>query len=180
MAVLTACSNGLRRSSTAQRTTRNAAGSKRTSIVSLTPRIPAGTNVTVRLLEAITSRSAKLGEQFGAELTSHVMIAGKLAFPKGTRLRGHVAAVRRSVAKEGPGYLRLTLDAIQMLDGRWIDIDTTSISARGDRTRGNAPEFPEASGTSFGSPSQEDVEAVISTNRRLQFAVREDAVMLND
>ncbi len=93
--------------------------------------IPTGTLLTVRLLQTISSRSAHSGQEFEAELAAAVLIQGNAVFPKSSRLHGHVVSARESGRLHDPGYLRLTLDAIQMPDGRWINIETTSVAAEG-------------------------------------------------
>ncbi len=93
-------------------------------------KIPAGTNVPVRLLQSISSRSATPGDDFEAELADSVQIDGRVAFPRGSRVRGRIAEARPSGRLETPGYLNLTLDSIQDTDGKWIDVRTTSISGR--------------------------------------------------
>ena len=144
-----------------------------------TPGIPAGTNVRVRLLETITSRSAAVGKQFEAELLAPIKIAGNLVFPRSTRLRGHVAEARRCSRTSAQGFLRITLDAIQKLDGAWVDVDTTSVSVRGNGP-GSGP--PPGSGRRpmLGRPDLASLslsEAIISTDRKLQFAVLQRVVM---
>jgi hypothetical protein len=92
------------------------------------PSIPAGTNLSVRLLQSINDGAAS-GQRFEAELTAPVFVSGSMAFPRSSRVQGHV---RNNVPPAGDreGYLQLTLDSIQALDGHWIGIDTTHISVR--------------------------------------------------
>ncbi len=93
--------------------------------------IPSGTSIQVRLLQTISSRTAHSGQGFSAELTSPVLIQDQVIFPKSSRVRGRVLSARSSGRLHDPGYLRLTLDAIQEPDGHWVDIRTTSVSAKG-------------------------------------------------
>ncbi len=93
--------------------------------------IPGGTNLSVRLLETISSRTARPGHEFAAELAAPVVVHDMVIFPRSSRVRGRIVSARESGRLHNPGYLRLTLDAIQAPDGRWINIGTTSVSARG-------------------------------------------------
>lgn len=93
--------------------------------------IPNGTVLSVRLLETISSRTARSGQEFAAELASPLIVQGSMLFPKGSRARGRVVTARESGRLHEPGYLRLTLDGLQIPDGKWIDLHTTSISAQG-------------------------------------------------
>ncbi len=93
--------------------------------------IPGGTNLSVRLLETISSTTARPGREFAAELAAPVVVHDVVIFPRSSRVRGRVVSARESGRLHDPGYLRLTLDAMQTPDGRWINIRTTSVSARG-------------------------------------------------
>ncbi len=93
--------------------------------------IPAGTNIPVRLLHSVSSSSARSGDDFEAELAVPITVDGKIAFPKGARVRGLIVAARSSGRLKDPGMLRLTLDALQTENGKWVDIETTSVSAKG-------------------------------------------------
>ncbi len=99
--------------------------------VSKTLTIPAGSIVRVRLLNSISSASASSGQGFDAELLAPIEVHQTLAFPRGARLRGRVVSAKPSGRLHDPGFLRLTLDSIQTLDGKWIPISTSSVSARG-------------------------------------------------
>src|SRR5439155_7386496 len=70
-----------------------------------------GTSVSVRLLQTISSRSAKSGDEFDAELATPVIVDGKTVFPKSARVRGRVVSARDSGRLQDPGFLRLSLDA---------------------------------------------------------------------
>lgn len=93
--------------------------------------IPNGTVLTVRLLETVSSRTANPGQEFAAELAAPVVTHNKVIFPRSTRVRGRVVSARESGRLHEPGYLRLTLDAVQLPDSKWVDLHTTFISAEG-------------------------------------------------
>ncbi len=93
--------------------------------------IPGGTPVSVRLLQSISSRSARTDDQFEAELAAPIQVEGHIAFPRGSRVRGLVIDAQPSGRLENPGFLQLALTAIQGTDGKWFDLHTTSVSAKG-------------------------------------------------
>ena len=93
--------------------------------------IPHGTVLSVRLLDTLSSRTAQPGQQFTAALAAPVIIHTKVIFPKYARVRGHVVSARESGRLHESGYLRLMLDAVQLPDGKWIDLHTTSVSVGG-------------------------------------------------
>jgi len=101
--------------------------------------ISSGTTLSVRLLHSVSSRSSKPGDEFDAELTAPVTINGKTVFPKAARVRGRVVSAKESGRLKDPGYLKLTLDAIQTSDGKWVNLETSNISAKGEaHTKRNA------------------------------------------
>ncbi len=93
--------------------------------------IPGGSMLSVRLLESLSSRTARPGQTFAAELAAPLTVDGRLLLPKSSRVRGRVVSARPSGRLHNPGYLRLTLDALQTPDGKWTDVQTTSVSAHG-------------------------------------------------
>ena len=93
--------------------------------------IPGGTPLSIRLLQSISSRSARADDQFEAELAAPVQVDGRVAFPRGSRVRGLVVDARASGRLENPGFLQLTLTAIQDTNGKWFDIHTSSVAAKG-------------------------------------------------
>lgn len=93
--------------------------------------VPKGTVLSVRLLQSISSRTARPGDEFDAELAAPVAVEGKTVFPKGARVRGRVVSARESGRLQDPGFLKLALDAIQTTDGKWVNLETSDISAKG-------------------------------------------------
>lgn len=94
--------------------------------------IPTGTAVSVRLLQTVASASARPGDHFDAELASPVIVEGKTVLAAKTRVRGRVVAAKSSGRLKDPGYLRLTLDAFESAGGKWTNLETSSVSAKGE------------------------------------------------
>jgi hypothetical protein len=95
------------------------------------PRVPSGATVHIRLLQSISSRSARSGDEFQAELSEPITPPGADAFPKGARVHGRIVTASPSGRLHSPGHLRLALDSVQASDGRWIQFATSSISLNG-------------------------------------------------
>ncbi len=75
--------------------------------------IPAGTAISVALNEELTTKTAKEGDAFTGRLTEDVVVDGKLAFPKGATVEGHVAKAVRGGGKESKrAHLQLSYDRI--------------------------------------------------------------------
>lgn len=94
-------------------------------------KIPSGTAIRVRLLNSISSQTASPGAGFDAELTARIEVHRSLAFPRGCRVRGRVVSARPSGRLHHSGFLKLTLDSLQTIDGKWVPVSTTSVSAHG-------------------------------------------------
>jgi hypothetical protein len=92
--------------------------------------IPAGTSITVRLQQSLSSANAVRGERFEAVIDQPVMIGEQIVLPVGAPVEGHVTAVRRSGRLHHPGQLALTLDRVTV-DQQIVDLTTSHIAARG-------------------------------------------------
>src|ERR1700691_1205173 len=144
--------------------------------------IPAGTEVTIRLPMALSSKDSRPRDLFQAVLDEPVVIAGRTVAPQGTPVTGSVVAARASGSLNDPGYLRLTLASIVM-NGKSVPLQTSSIFAKGGSYekrkptplrnsatdgKGTAREPAASDGTETSTnPGQGDVR--FSTGRRLTF-----------
>jgi hypothetical protein len=93
------------------------------------PSVPAGTEVTVRLLRPVSSRTIHLGDRFAGQLTS-VDPPYNTLLPGGAEVEGRCVAAR-SATPSRPGYLRLVLSAIRIPSGRLVSLHTTTLIERG-------------------------------------------------
>lgn len=92
--------------------------------------IPAGTSVTVRLQQSLSSASAVSGERFDAILDQPLVADNHVIVPTGTAVTGHVTVARRSGRFHHPGEIGLTLDSV-VLGQQRVPIYTSSVIARG-------------------------------------------------
>jgi hypothetical protein len=92
--------------------------------------IPAGTSVTVRLQQSLSSASAVPGQRFEAVLDQPLVVENQVIAPVGTPVTGHVVVARRSGRFHHPGEIGLTLDNV-VLGQQQIPIRTSSVVARG-------------------------------------------------
>lgn len=74
--------------------------------------IAAGTEIKVRMIDSLSSATAKVGDLFHATLEQSVVQDGKQVYPKGADVTGTVAAVHASGRLTDPGSLSLTLNTI--------------------------------------------------------------------
>ncbi len=111
----------------------NGPASSATSASSAAPEplnIPAGTPITVRLQQSLSSASAAPGERFDAVIDEPVVVSDRVILPLGTPVTGHVVVARRSGRLHHPGELGLTLDTVTV-GQREISLATSSVVARG-------------------------------------------------
>ena len=92
--------------------------------------IPAGTSITIRLQQPLSSASAVPGERFQAVLEEPLVAGDRVVVPTGTPVEGHVVSARHSGRLHHPGQLGLTLDSL-IVDQHTIPLDTSQVAARG-------------------------------------------------
>jgi hypothetical protein len=92
--------------------------------------IPAGTSITVRLQQGLSSKSAVPGERFDAVVDEPIVLDDRTVISVGTPVTGRVVIARRSGRLHHPGELGLTLDTV-LINNQEIPLKTSHIVARG-------------------------------------------------
>ena len=92
--------------------------------------LPAGTPVTVRLQNAVSSASSNSGDRFDAVLDAPLVVDGKTLAPAGANVVGKVVAAKSSGHLKDPGMIQLALSSI-MIDGKEVAVTSSSVIARG-------------------------------------------------
>jgi hypothetical protein len=100
-------------------------------------RLPAGTNLVIRMIDGVDSERNSVGQTFAASLDEPVVIDGKTVIPRGSDV-----VVKLVDAKESgklTGRTTLTLDLMSLkVNGRMVDVNTETVteesSSRGSRT----------------------------------------------
>lgn len=92
--------------------------------------IPAGTPITVRLQQRLSSASAAPGERFEAVIDESVVVDNRVVVPVGAMATGHVVVARHSGRLHHPGELGLALDSVTVGQEN-IPLATSSVIARG-------------------------------------------------
>jgi hypothetical protein len=99
--------------------------------------LPAGTNLTIRMIEAVDSQTNRVGQTFRASLDQPVMLEGNAVIPRGADVTVKLVDQKESGKLTGRADLTLSLQAISV-NGRMVDINTQSVkqesSSRGERT----------------------------------------------
>lgn len=99
--------------------------------------IPAGTAITVRMIDSVDSDRAHLGQTFRASVDEPVMINGQTVIPRGADAVAKLVEDQQSGKFEGKTILTLALTDIT-INGQMIDTTTGDVSrassSRGART----------------------------------------------
>jgi hypothetical protein len=99
--------------------------------------IPVGTTITVRLIDAVDSKAAHLGQTFRASVDEPVLVNGQTVIPRGADALAKLVEDQQSGKFEGKTVLTLALTDIT-INGQMIDTTTGDVSqaskSRGART----------------------------------------------
>ena len=99
--------------------------------------IPAGTSITVRMIESVDSKVAHLGQTFRASVDEPVVVNGQTVIPRGADALAKLVEDQQSGKFEGKTILTLALTDIT-INGQMIDTTTGNVSqassSRGART----------------------------------------------
>jgi hypothetical protein len=89
--------------------------------------LPAGTVITVRLGQALGSKTSSNGDSFTASVAEPVEIGGKTVVPAGATATGHVVEAVPEGRFKGGAVLRITVDSLTV-GGSKYDLQTKSVS----------------------------------------------------
>lgn len=92
--------------------------------------IPQGTELQIRLLDAVGSAQDRSGQTFQATLDQPILVNGSVAVPRGANVTGRVLTARPSGHLRTPAELIITLTALQV-GGKNFGIATSDQSWRG-------------------------------------------------
>jgi hypothetical protein len=99
--------------------------------------VPAGTWVTVRVNQPISSDHNQQGDPFTATLAQPVVANGRVIARRGQTVAGVVAEVQKAGRVKGTSRLGLQLTELSLADGRQIQISSTLTTRRGDTSVGS-------------------------------------------
>jgi len=96
--------------------------------------VPAGTMLTVRLGETLSSKESQPGQSFSASLANPVEVEGRTVIPSGATATGTVVAAHAAGKFKGASLLQIKLDSITV-GGRQHSIETSSVQ-RSEKGKG--------------------------------------------
>lgn len=107
-------------------------------LTSFAQTIPAGTHISVRMGQEVSSGTAKVGDRFDATLMRSIVVGGKTVAKAGAPVRGKVTAAKSSGRLHAPGQLSVRLTSVQV-EGKMLPISTGSYHIEGkSHTKSNA------------------------------------------
>ena len=110
---------------------RGATASKRSQSATL----PAGTAITVRTTNTLSSGTVKAGESFAATLEDPIVDGTWVIAPQGANVRGVIAYSNAGGKVKGRAGLGIRLTSIQTADGQNIEVATTTYSVAAQSTK---------------------------------------------
>jgi hypothetical protein len=111
--------------------------------------IPAGTHISIRVGQEISSGTAKVGDRFDATLARNLVVGGKTIAKAGAPARGKVTVAKSSGRLHAPGQLSVRLTSLQV-DGKTVPLSTGSYHLEGkSHTKSNATKI--GGGTAVGA-----------------------------
>jgi hypothetical protein len=98
--------------------------------------LPAGTWVTIRVNEPISSDHSQPGDAFTGTLLEPIVANGLLIARRGQTVSGIVSEAQKAGRVSGTSRLGLELTEIQLSDGRQVQVKTRLMERRGDTSYG--------------------------------------------
>jgi hypothetical protein len=141
----------------------------------LTPEIPAGTPITIRLQAAISSATSQAGDTFEAVLDEPIILQGGTVITRSSALTGRVVAAKASGRLHDPGYLKLTLTTISIL-GKSLPLQCSSIFEKGGShvKRRNLAAIGGGAGSAYATGSK---DVGFAAGRRLTFRLTQSLTL---
>lgn len=85
-----------------------------------TKRVPAGTVITLRVLDPVSSSNASLGDQFDLMVVDNILVKNAVAIPQGSVVRGSLDEVQTPKMLYKGGLIRLYFDHIVSSTGKQV------------------------------------------------------------
>ena len=99
--------------------------------------IPAGTLITVRLAETLSTEKNQAGDSFAATLDQPLVVDGLAIAERGARVRGKVVEVERAGRVKGVAVLAVALTSLHTSDGQDVTLVTERFVKEGPTSRGD-------------------------------------------
>jgi hypothetical protein len=92
--------------------------------------LPAGTDMSVRLEQALSSRTARVEDRFEATVARPIYVDGRIVVPDGSRIQGTVTEVQRAERPARGGRLNLAFNRLLLDDGTTVDLNARLVEVK--------------------------------------------------
>jgi hypothetical protein len=103
------------------------------------------TPITLRVVSAASSETAKLGDVVALQVSRAVSVSGTVIIPRGAKAVGTITTIKHKGALGRGGTLRLAIDSVSLADGTEVPVRSTSEANFGIGR--NADSIPFSAGT---------------------------------
>ena len=93
--------------------------------------IPAGTAITIRMIDDVDSPTAAAGQTYRASIDEPVVIAGRTVIPRGADVVTRLVELKEPGKLAGGGQLTLDLDSITV-DGKRLEVSSEAVTTEGE------------------------------------------------
>jgi len=93
--------------------------------------LPAGSEIAVRLLTTLSSRTNEAGDMWSGKVVEPIFVNGKELFPEGSFVDGHITYLKGPGHVKGRGEMRLIVDSLSTPDGSKYNIVASLKDAEG-------------------------------------------------
>ncbi|HUA21387.1 MAG TPA: hypothetical protein VMB25_21720 [Bryobacteraceae bacterium] len=98
--------------------------------------LPAGTWITIRVNEPLSSDHSQAGDAFTATLAQPIVANGLLIARRGQTVMGRISEAKKAGRVSGTSRLGLQLTALSLADGRQIQIQSSLMDRNGNTSHG--------------------------------------------
>jgi hypothetical protein len=98
--------------------------------------VPEGTEIMVRLEQALSSRTARVEDRFDASVARPVYVNDRVVIPAGTRIQGTITQAEPAQRPARGGRLNLAFDRLYLDDGSTVDLNTRVVQVKEDIASG--------------------------------------------
>ncbi len=91
-------------------------------------RVPAGSEIRIRMKEPLTTRTHKVGDTFSARVIQNIGAGRERAIPKGVEVRGSISQLVRAGRIRGRARMNLHFKELRFRDGRVVPMDAQMAS----------------------------------------------------
>jgi hypothetical protein len=100
--------------------------------------VPAGTQITIRMIDDVDSQVAQVGQTFRGSVDEPVVVAGRTVIPRGADVVTKLVDMKDPSKLSGGGQLTLDLASVA-INGKPVEVESQAVSQQGEsRSRDSA------------------------------------------